>query len=237
MPSLSFQLKCTSQNAFLLSGKLSCQPWHIYQHYLTRHALASCPYLQGADAIQAFCRSDQFTIYRADVMRRLRQGTLAMQIFAGEDFLSPAPRPDSAHTKPPASSSAVATAASSATAIPSPGAVAAPTPSSSSRGTDSCNPAASSRRASLTGHPPLPPLSPFTAQTLKDSTAGAAAFLRSSYASPSGELTPIPQAVGESVSQGRMDVWTSDPWALVEQLRPGIMPHTDRIQVSVMMLS
>ncbi len=53
----------------------------------------------------------------------------------------------------------------------------------------------------------------------------------SGYSTPVGGTSMSGQRGGAGRGPLGFDLWTNDPWELVDRFRPGIMPQTDRIQV------
>ncbi|KAL6752576.1 hypothetical protein V8C86DRAFT_2751570 [Haematococcus lacustris] len=99
------------------------------------------PHVTSITESTAFMKSDHYSLYKADAMRQLRSGCLAIQVMAAEDYLS----------VPAAKSLALG--------------------------------------------------------------------------------TPLSQGSSSSRTGGlQQDLWTADPWELVDSCRPGIMPPTDRIE-------
>lgn len=198
--------------------------------------------------LEAFTYSEQYRIYQADLVRRLRQGTICLQVFAGEDVLSGTEkRPSSGrHT-------------GGAVAGPAPGAAAAlqPQPPAAEQGKGAASGAGGGGGKPASAGPAGRPVKPNSADSkrLGGTTSGEYARrlsrLDSAGSNASGYSTPVggtsisghaggTAAAAAAVSAAALlnsprrrahDLWTADPWDLIDRFRPGIMPQTDRIQV------
>ncbi|GLC44162.1 hypothetical protein PLESTB_000901400 [Pleodorina starrii] len=175
--------------------------------------------------LEAFCYSEQYRIYQADLVRRLRQGSVCLQVFAGDDMLTGTekPRPGSSYGY-------------GSLATPSPPL----TPLDSSGGGGAA--AANGKHGHANGRSRQ--LSHFDSAgsgpggagsgggeraggggplLVSGLSGGGAAAAAAATAAPLTSLLTLRRRV-------QHDLWTADPWDLIDRFRPGIMPQTDRIQ-------
>ncbi|KAG2494533.1 hypothetical protein HYH03_007300 [Edaphochlamys debaryana] len=202
-----------------------------------------------AAEVEAFLYGEQYRIYQADLVRRLRQGTICLQVFAGEDVLH------GSEKKPASGTAAAVTAAAAAlreagekhaeksgTGTGSGGLTAPPPPPPGSdkspagkKGAGSSH--ASHSHASSSHHagvadgnsPSLGPrrLSRFDSTESTGSVGGSS--INASHGAGGGANQPTASSL-LTPRRKQADLWTADPWDLVDRFRPGIMPQTDRIQ-------
>ncbi|KAG2446024.1 hypothetical protein HXX76_000626 [Chlamydomonas incerta] len=203
--------------------------------------------------LEAFTYSEQYRIYQADLVRRLRQGTICLQVFAGEDSLSGTEkRPSSGRHG--AGASPVPGAAAAAPAAPL-----QPQPPAAEQGKGAASGAGGGGGKPGSAGPAGRPAKPNSAESKRLGGTASGEFARrlsrldSAGSNASGYSTPVggtsmsghagggnaAAAAAAAVSAAALlhsprrrahDLWTADPWDLIDRFRPGIMPQTDRIQ-------
>ncbi|KAG2452583.1 hypothetical protein HYH02_002820 [Chlamydomonas schloesseri] len=214
--------------------------------------------------LEVFTYSEQYRIYQADLVRRLRQGTICLQVFAGEDVLTGTEkRPSSGRP------------AGAAGASPMPVAPLPPQPPAAEQGKSGAasEPGGGGGKPGSAG-PGGRPAKPKSAESKRLGGTVSGEFARrlsrmdSGGSNASGNSTPVGgnstsgQAGGSNAAAAAApampaggsnaaaaaapampaaallnsprrrahDLWTADPWDLIDRFRPGIMPQTDRIQ-------
>ncbi|KXZ49931.1 hypothetical protein GPECTOR_19g382 [Gonium pectorale] len=192
----------------------------------------------GGSELEAFCYSEQYRIYQADLVRRLRQGNICLQVFAGDDTLAGTEkRPPSTGHAPLAGGAGVGGSGSGSRLSDGP-------ERSQGSATDFASIASAAVGKGGHGHHHGRGR---RLSHLESSGNGAASAPGSGYNTPvsgnsmSGHAAAAGAGGGGSGGAGMQsslltprrrqhDLWTADPWELIDKFRPGIMPHTDRIQ-------
>ncbi|GLI58901.1 hypothetical protein VaNZ11_000682 [Volvox africanus] len=161
--------------------------------------------------LEAFCYSDQYRIYQADLVRRLRQGSICLQVFAGDDFLTGTEKRPGSSFGPGGTHQPVT--------VPSP-----PTTPHDSGG-------ANGKHGNGHGHVNgrSRQLSHFDSAGSVSGGGGGGSPGLSAGSAASAVTAPLASLLTLRRRQ-QHDLWTSDPWELIDRFRPGIMPQTDRIQ-------
>ncbi|GIL98033.1 hypothetical protein Vretimale_3437 [Volvox reticuliferus] len=165
--------------------------------------------------LDAFCYSDQYRIYQADLVRRLRQGSICLQVFAGDDFL--------AGTEKRPGSSFGPGGLSGGTHQP----LTVPSPPMTPHDGGGAN----GKHGNVHGHANgrSRQLSHFDSADSVSGGGGGGSPGLSAGSATSAVTGPLASLLTLRRRQ-QHDLWTSDPWELIDRFRPGIMPQTDRIQ-------